>query len=123
LVAYLKTLAPPRPLPAREKDRDAAARGKVVFEGKGKCASCHHGDALHDVQPHHIGTRVAGDFQDAFDTPSLRGVARTAPYLHHGQAMTLEEVFTRWNPERRHGAAHTLTREELADLIAYLRTL
>lgn len=123
LVAYLKTLGPPRPLPCREAERPAIARGKLLFEGKGKCASCHHGAALHDVLPHNVGTKVPGDTQERFDTPSLRGVGRTAPYLHHGRAALLAEVLTRYNPERRHGAAHTLTREELADLLAYLDSL
>jgi YVTN family beta-propeller protein len=123
LVAYLKTLDPPRPLPRRQADAAAIARGQALFEGKGRCASCHRGDALHDVTPHDVGTRVTGDNHDRFDTPSLRGVARTAPYLHHGQAQTLEEVFTRYNPQGRHGAAHLLSREELADLVAYLKSL
>jgi cytochrome c peroxidase len=123
LVAYLQTLAPPRPLPRRQADEPARARGRALFEGKGRCASCHRGEALHDGAAHEVGTRGPGDPRERFDTPSLRGVARTAPYLHHGQAHTLEEVFTRHNPERRHGAAHLLTREELADLVAYLKSL
>jgi YVTN family beta-propeller protein len=123
LVAYLQTLAPPRPLPRRPADAAAVARGQALFEGKGRCASCHRGEALHDVTPHDIGTRAAGDTQDRFDTPSLRGVGRTAPYLHHGRAQTLEEVFTRHNAQRRHGAAHLLSREELRDLVTYLKHL
>ncbi len=123
LVAYLKTLAPPRPLPRTSRGEEATARGKVLFEGKGRCAACHRGPALHDTTAHDVGTRVEGDVQDTFDTPSLRGVARTAPYLHHGQAATLEEVFTRHNASRRHGSAHLLTAQELADLIRYLEGL
>ncbi len=123
LAAYLKTLAPPRPLPFSRTNEPAVTRGRDLFEGKGRCASCHRGEALHDVASHDVGTRGPGDRSERFDTPSLRGVARTAPYLHHGQARTLEEVFTRYNSQRRHGAAHLLTREELADLIAYLKSL
>ncbi len=122
LVAYLKTLAPPRPLP-RANPNAAIARGQALFEGKGQCARCHRGPALHDVATHDVGTRLPGDTQDRFDTPSLRGVARTAPYLHHGQAQTLEEVLTQHNPQRRHGAAHLLSAAELADLIAFLKSL
>ncbi|HYT94969.1 MAG TPA: hypothetical protein VEL76_40000 [Gemmataceae bacterium] len=123
LVAYLKALAPPRPRPQRKEDRAAAVRGKVLFEGKARCSTCHHGAPLHDKVAHDVGTRTTGDTRDRFDTPSLRGVARTAPYLHHGQAATLEEVFGRHNAAQRHGAAHLLSRDELADLICYLKSL
>jgi YVTN family beta-propeller protein len=122
LVAYLKTLDWPRPLPRRQAGA-AVARGQALFEGKGRCTSCHRGDALHDVTPHDVGTRVTGDAHGLFDTPPLRGVGRTAPYLHHGQARTLEEVFTRYNPLHRHGAAHLLSRQELTELVAYLKRL
>jgi YVTN family beta-propeller protein len=123
LVAYLKTLAPPRPLPQRKEDQASAARGKLLFEGKARCSTCHHGAALHDELPHDVGTRTTGDTHDRFDTPSLRGVARTAPYLHHGQAATLFEVFGRYNPAQRHGAAHLLSPKELTELISYLKSL
>jgi DNA-binding beta-propeller fold protein YncE len=123
IVAYLKTLSAPRPLPQKETDKPAIERGKVLFQGKAKCANCHRRDALDDNVTHDVGTRVPGDFQDRFDTPSLRGVSRTAPYLHHGQAQTLQEVFSKYNPHRRHGAAHLLDPQELADLLAYLKSL
>jgi DNA-binding beta-propeller fold protein YncE/mono/diheme cytochrome c family protein len=122
LVAYLRTLDPPRALP-RDKGEAAAGRGRALFEGKARCAACHRGAPLHDVALHDVGTKVPGDVQARFDTPSLRGVGRTAPYLHHGEAKTLEEIFTRYNPQQRHGAAHALTRDELADLVAYLKSL
>jgi cytochrome c peroxidase len=123
IVAYLKTLSTPRPLPQKEADQPAIQRGMLLFQGKAKCANCHRRSALDDNVTHDVGTRVPGDFQDRFDTPSLRGVGRTAPYLHHGQAQTLQEVFTKYNPHRRHGAAHMLDAHELADLIAYLKSL
>jgi YVTN family beta-propeller protein len=120
IIAYLRTLEPPRPLPRKSADEAAVVRGKAVFEGKAKCGACHAGPALQDTRPHDVGTRVEGDTANRFDTPSLRGLGRTAPYLHHGRAATLEEVLTTYNPGHRHGAAHALTPEERADLIAYL---
>jgi DNA-binding beta-propeller fold protein YncE len=123
LEAYLKTLAPPRPLPGSSADQAAALRGKVLFEGKARCTACHAGASSQDGLTHNVGTRSPQDTSANFDTPSLRGVARTAPYLHDGRAATLQEVFTRHNREQRHGQAHQLTAEELADLVAYLRSL
>src|SRR5262249_57635538 len=79
LVAYLETLGPRRPLPRGKADAAARARGKALFEGKGRCTRCHGGENFDDARLHDVGTRVEGDVGDRFDTPSLRGLARTAP--------------------------------------------
>src|SRR5262249_44769105 len=123
IVAYLETLPPPRPLPQTEAANPAVARGRAIFREKGQCAGCHQGDALEDGKQHDVGTRGETDTQDRFDTPSLRGMARTAPYLHDGRATTLEEVFTKYNAKQLHGAAHILPKRDLAELIAYLKSL
>jgi YVTN family beta-propeller protein len=123
LAAYLRTLPPPRPLPQKAADKPAITRGRGLFQGKGQCAVCHRRAALDDGKLHDVGTRGTGDTQDRFDTPALLGVARTAPYLHDGRAKTLEEVFSKYNAKKRHGAAHRLTKRELADLLVYLKSL
>jgi DNA-binding beta-propeller fold protein YncE len=123
LTAYLRTLAPLRPLPMSDAQRAAGNRGKLLFEGKAQCNACHQGVTFSDTLTHDVGTKSNGDVADRFDTPSLRGVARTAPYLHHGQAATLEEIFTKFNERQRHGAAHLLTPREREDLLAYVRGL
>jgi cytochrome c peroxidase len=123
IVAYLQTLPPPKPDPAPEKQKAAVSRGKALFLGKARCASCHSGTTFQDGKIHDIGTRGPTDTQGSFDTPSLRGVRHARPYLHDGRANILEYVFTKHNQEKRHGAAHQLTRAELADLIAYLKSL
>ena len=56
------------------------------------------------------------------DTPQLINVSLTAPYLHDGSARTLEEIWTVFNPEDKHGRTNDLTKDELNDLIEYLRT-
>jgi YVTN family beta-propeller protein len=122
LTAYLRTLAPPRPLPQSESS-EAATRGRALFAGKAGCARCHEGATLQDGGKHDVGTLTPGDPYRRLDTPSLRGVARTAPYLHDGRAATLEDIFIRHNAGRRHGAAHRLTPAELRDLVAYLESL
>jgi cytochrome c peroxidase len=56
-----------------------------------------------------------------FNTPSLRGLALTAPYLHDGSAATLEQVLDR--TANTMGHAGSLQPGQRADLIAYLRSL
>jgi DNA-binding beta-propeller fold protein YncE/mono/diheme cytochrome c family protein len=122
LAAYLQALAPPRPLPQKDGPQ-AIARGRALFAGKAGCARCHQGSTFQDGKTHDVGTGTPADPYERLDTPSLRGVARTAPYLHGGRAATLEEIFTRFNPRQRHGAAHRLTAAELRDLVAFLKSL
>jgi len=58
-----------------------------------------------------------------FDTPTLLEAYRTAPYLHDGRAATLEEVVTTCNPDDRHGRTSNLSKQEIADLAAFLKAL
>ena len=57
------------------------------------------------------------------DTPTLRFLYDSAPYLHDGQAPTLEDLLTAHNPQDQHGTTSHLTSSELADLIAFLLAL
>ena len=65
-----------------------------------------------------------GDLRNAcaFDTPTLRGVSETAPYLHDGSAATLADVF-RLAPQMVGSAASTLSPGDQQALIAYLESL
>src|SRR5262249_42232807 len=123
LVAYLERLPAPRPKPVKLAHVEAVAHGKALFKGKAGCARCHQGQKMQDGKTHDVGTRGPTDTQDAFDTPSLRGVSDNAPYLHDGRAETLEEVFRKFNPRKRHGDADSLSGDELGDLVAYLKHL
>jgi hypothetical protein len=68
------------------------------------------------------GHRLGGDLM-GLDTPGLKGLWDTAPYLHDGSAATLEDVLVAANPEDRHGRTSGLTAAERADLIAFLNQL
>ncbi len=104
IAAYLKTLDPLRPLPPKFAKDPAIVRGKALFFGKANCIRCHRGDAYTSDSPRAV---ILDQEQKLtpFDVPSLRGVARTAPYLHDGRAATLEEIFEQHNPMKRHGLA------------------
>ncbi len=84
---------------------DAAKQGAELFVGKAGCGTCHAGVLFTDMKYHNVGigmdaaepdpgrTKVTGEESDtgAFKTPTLRDIARSAPYFHNGHAATLEE--------------------------------
>jgi cytochrome c peroxidase len=59
----------------------------------------------------------------AYDTPTLLGLYRTAPYLHHGKAATLEEVLKKYNPDDKHGKTSHLSSDQVNDLVEFLKAL
>jgi YVTN family beta-propeller protein len=135
LSIYIRSL-PPRPnrfrLPSDEQT-PAQERGQVFFErsvdkfGKQideqiRCSYCHSGPKGTIQKSFDVGTRKPTDNSGLFDTPQLTNIALTAPYLHDGSAHTLEEIWTVYNPDDKHGRTNDLTKDELNDLIEYLRT-
>ena len=112
----------------------AQRRGKAVFErtmandgrmiqAENRCITCHFPPYFTDRQVHDVGTKQALDRQGKFDTPHLNNIYDSAPYLHNGMAATLEEIWTVYNPDDRHGATNDMTKDQLNDLIEYLKTL
>jgi YVTN family beta-propeller protein len=111
----------------------SARRGKEIFFSKETgCAVCHSGPYYTDSTPakpftmHDVGT--GGDdpsekMGSKYDTPTLLGVYRTPPYLHHGKAHTLREVLVDCNREDRHGKTSQLTGEQIDDLVEFLKAL
>lgn len=122
----------------------------VVLQ-KAKCTLCHVGFNFTDEKFHNLGVGYdasTGKFADygrwavtaigaknlaeigAFKTPTLRDVARTAPYLHDGSEPTLEAVVELYN---KGGVANpyldkdmqplNLTESEKADLVAFMKAL
>ena len=72
----------------------------------------------------YVITRVPADI-GKFRTPSLRNVARTAPYFHDGSVATLEtavdlELYYRRQSD---GSLTAISRDEREDLLAFLRAL
>jgi cytochrome c peroxidase len=129
LQAYQLSLLPPAP-PAASFDMAAAARGKIVFDGKGTCITCHSGahftDAnatLHPPQDSVVEPETpsyaARSATKQYRTSPLPGVWQHAPYFHDGSAATLEAVGDRYNTRRSLG----LTPQEIADLAQYLKSL
>lgn len=117
LVAFLRTLEPPRRPPV--VDAAAVARGRDLFESdRTECKSCHDGDALTDGNSYTLAKDVA-----RIDTPSLIGLAATAPYFHDGSAASLRAVLLENGSIHGMGTASDLEPRQLDDLVAYLETL
>jgi hypothetical protein len=58
-----------------------------------------------------------------FDVPHLLGAWDSGPYLHDGRAQTLREIFTKHDPDGKHGKTSELSDQELNDLIEYVKSL
>jgi cytochrome c peroxidase len=118
----------------------SAQRGMKLFGAKARCAECHTGPSFTDelfhtlgLPPHDTGRGgVTGTPHEkgAFKTPTLREVARTAPYMHDGSMATLEEVVEYYDKGGEPVAnldpkmkPLSLTAEEKADLVEFLRAL
>jgi cytochrome c peroxidase len=134
LTAYLRTLDPPATAFDQGTLSAAARRGEGIFVGKGACAACHGGPLLTDDLPHatfvpkldpgdtDTGAAGTGPLRGAFDTPHLRDLRNTAPYMHNGSLKTLREVVEFYN-QRSSIAPLRLTPAEIDDLVAYLESL
>jgi DNA-binding beta-propeller fold protein YncE/mono/diheme cytochrome c family protein len=138
LAAFVGSLSGVGRSPHRNADGTLTAdgvAGRQLFQQL-NCASCHsgadftdstrgtNGVLLHDVgtiKPS-SGTRM-GQPLTGLDTPTLKGIWNTAPYLHDGSAATLLDVLTTQNPNDLHGATTTLTPAQQAQLVAYLQQI
>jgi cytochrome c peroxidase len=123
---------------------EAAKRGWDVFQ-QAKCNNCHDGVLFTDQQFHNVGIGMDQPEPDlgrgkitntpeengAFKTPTLRDIARSAPYFHDGSTATLEEAVDlmlaggKPNPnlDKKNLEKRTLTPEQRGDLLEFLKTL
>ena len=132
LQAYQLSLAAPLP-PAGSFDAAAAARGQLVFNGAGKCSTCHSGSELTDANSTlHLASEVASEPEAAgvpsyasrsatkkYRTAPLHGLWQHAPYFHNGSAATLDAVVQTYNTKKSLGLSAT----DMADLVQYLKSL
>ncbi len=126
VVAYLDTLTFPKN-PYREADgklSEAAKRGEAVFKSsKGACDKCHGGAELTDGKIHVVGLEERDDFYRGYNPPSLKGVYDKDPYLHDGRAKTLRDALTGPHEPDSVTGLGELSRDEIDDLVAYLKSL
>ena len=120
----------------------SAKRGFDLFTGRAECAQCHSTWRFTDDSFRDIGTGGDTDLgrgrlfpnsqrlRHAFKVPTLRDVAKRAPYMHDGSLPTLESVIALYDrggvarPSRdQHIHPLGLSATERDDLIAFLQTL
>lgn len=123
---------------------DSAKRGLELFRGKARCTRCHSGFNFTDEKFHNLGIGWDDNKVDlgrymetknpedigAFKTPTLREIARTAPYMHDGRFKSLEEVVKFYNqggvknPHQDNTIIPLeMTDDEQQDLVAMLKSL
>jgi cytochrome c peroxidase len=107
----------------------AELRGEALFFGKANCAVCHippyyTDNLMHNLQverfykPQTINGMMA-TAQGPIKTFPLRGIKESPPYLHDGRLLTLEDVVEFFNLIQ----GLKLSKEEKADLVAFMRVL
>jgi YVTN family beta-propeller protein len=135
LAVYIRSLEP-RPNRSRLEGGEltpAQERGKVIFDRSvdkfrgpipeyNRCVYCHSGPKGTSQKIFDVGTRKPTDNTGLLKAPMLTNIVLTAPYLHDGSARSLEEIWTVYNPDDKHGRTNDLTKDELNDLIEYLRS-
>jgi CxxC motif-containing protein (DUF1111 family) len=116
--------------PANSFDAAAAARGKILFVGKGRCASCHSGPLYTDVieggklHPQSASVALDKEYVNRSATrlwrvSPLKGIWQHPPYFHDGSAKNLGEVVSRYNQVNK----LKLSASEMSDLTEYLKSL
>ena len=113
---------------------DAQKRGEKIFfrthtnTGKeipphDRCYVCHPPPYFTNQALEDVGTLSETDDSIPFDTPDLIDLFLGAPYLHDGRAVTLEEIWTKYGSEDRHGIVSDMTKDQLNDLVEYLKSI
>jgi YVTN family beta-propeller protein len=137
LLTYLNNipLAPNRHIAPDGQLTEAQERGKAIFfrqatnNGRpipmqNRCDTCHPAET-HYTARYSTDVKSATKYDTAglFDIPQLDRVYEDAPYLHNGEALTLEEIWTVYNNQDTHGVTSDMSKEQLNDLIEFLKTL
>jgi hypothetical protein len=117
---YLKSLQQvPSPYLVKGQLSEMAKRGAIIFNNKLQCKICHPAPLYTDLKFHDVGSKGVLDQTGSFDTPTLREVWRTAPYMHDGKYATLRDLFK----TGKHGLIENVTDSEIDDLVEFVNSL
>ena len=109
-------------------------RGKLLYERtednvgnpipeNNRCVTCHPAPLYTDLRKSDVSTLADSDDPILFDAPHLTNVYASAPYLHDGRAKTLEEIWTIYGTDDKHGYVNDMSKSDLNDLVNYLKSL
>ena len=119
----------PVPATALPPDDGRASGAPRAVQGEFACTSRWSDAPPEDCDELRFATTEGAELVRAYKTPSLRGVADRAPYMHAGQLATLEEVVAHYDRAPRAPAGHSelrplrLSADDRRQLVAFLRTL
>lgn len=120
---YLKGLTPiPSPYLVNGKLNPSAKAGEKLFD-KSQCSLCHSGVYFTDGKSYMVHSKTDDPPNTPYDTPTLREVWRTSPYLLDGRAATIQELLRKHNPNDMHGVSQGLSKKETDDLTEYILSL
>ncbi len=137
LATFIEHLPPTRTIPWSRVGQPltpAQESGRKLFFAKQQtngtpiplalqCQTCHRPPLFTDRLLRSVGTKAPRDASGMFDTPHLIGIGASAPYLHDGRAKTLEELWTTYQKDDQHGVSSYWSKEQLNDLVEFLKTL
>jgi cytochrome c peroxidase len=103
-------------------DRSVDNYGIVIPENN-RCVTCHPAPLYTNLKAADVSTLAKSDDSILFDTPHLNNIYASAPYLHDGRAETLEEIWTIYGEDDKHGHVNDMTKMQLNDLIDYLKSI
>jgi cytochrome c peroxidase len=115
--------------PKKYGDDTPEMKGQKLFFGKARCAECHPApfytdNTMHDLMVERFYKKqtingMVATQQGPIKTFPLRGIKESPPYFHDGRLLTLEDTVEFFNLILE----LKLTKEEKADLVAFLRVL
>jgi cytochrome c peroxidase len=113
---------------------ESQKRGKIIFERTtdnfgnpipedNRCITCHTPPYYTNLKSASVSTLAVSDDSIQFDIPHLNNIYASPPYLHDGRAATLEEIWTKYGKDDKHGLAGDMTKNQLNDLVEFLKSL
>jgi cytochrome c peroxidase len=124
-------------------------QGMQLFFNQGNCSTCHTAETFSAPGPRNNGLDIvsvdrgvggvtgAANQNGLFKVPSLRGIEKSAPYMHDGRFTTLEQVVEHYNSQVKTTANLSpqlrvqngqprrlnLSQTQKAALVSFLKTL